>query len=216
MVDAVHGLLSRRVGLPSRRPGENELAFPHHILTDERLASTLAPARVRAILAALAEPGSEHDGISIGYAVGRDAPLSLTASADVVFSQAVLEHVDDLPGMYATIAQSLRPGGFASHEIDFKSHVFARDWNGHWTFADRTWALVRGRRRFAINREPLSTHLRLIEESGLDLVNVRRYVVPSSIPRNSLAPRFRDLSDADLETASTVVQARKPSGRPNG
>ena len=121
----------------------------------------------------------------------------------------MLEHVDDLEQVYGAISAALRPGGGASHAIDFKSHDFARDWNGHWTFSDREWSLIRGRRRFGINREPLATHLRLIEASGLDIVNVVRTNRPSQITKNDLAPRFRGLSDEDLCTSSAVIQAVK-------
>jgi hypothetical protein len=96
-----------------------------------------------------------------------------------------------------------------SHRIDFKSHDFARDWNGHWTFSDRLWNLIRGRRRFAINRAPLSTHLRLIEANGFEIVQVERATRDSSLARDDLAPRFRNLSDEDLETASAMIQAVK-------
>ena len=129
--------------------------------------------------------------------------------ADVVFSQAVLEHVDGLEQVYSASSAILRRGGFASHAIDFKSHHFARGWNGHWTFSDREWAIVRGRRRYAINREPLSTHLRLIEATGLEIVNVQRTFRESAIARSELNARFRSISDEDLRTSSAVVQAVK-------
>jgi SAM-dependent methyltransferase len=212
MVEALGRLLTQRAPLSPLplRPTEQEIPFPHHVLGEKRLTNALSPARIDAIRAAVADPGSVHKGVRVTYAAGQQAKLELQGAADVVFSQAVLEHVDDLQQVYAAVSESLRPGGFAAHTIDFRSHSFARDWNGHWTYSDRAWAVVRGRRRFAINREPLSTHLQLIEASGLEVVAVRRTIVPSPLRRVNLAPRFRGMSSDDLETASAVVHAVKP------
>jgi SAM-dependent methyltransferase len=153
-------------------------------------------------------PGVPQDGIQVGYVVA-DHIEEATAAVDLVISQAVLEHVDDLEQVYASIHAALRPGGCMSHTIDFTSHHFARDWNGHWTFSDRVWTLIKGRRRYAINREPLSTHLRLIEAAGFDVVSVLRSLKPSPIGAAELVPSFRSISPEDMETASAIVQAVK-------
>jgi hypothetical protein len=76
-------------------------------------------------------------------------------SVEMIFSQAVLEHVDDLRGTYAAMASWSTPTGFLSHEIDFRSHGLARDWDDHWTIPDRQWRVIRGRRPYLINRAPL-------------------------------------------------------------
>jgi len=213
MVDRLYALLSSRTPVPVPdfgNPGiTGDLFFPGQILDDDRLDAALSPSRVRAVRAAVSEPGPEHDGIRVAYSTGEGKTLELEPALDLVFSQAVLEHVDDLEQVYAAISAALRPGGFASHAIDFKSHHFARGWDGHWTFSDRTWAVVRGRRRFAINREPLATHLQLIAAAGLEVVNVHRTIQASTIARSDLAPRFRTVSEEDLRTSSAIVQAVK-------
>ncbi len=213
MVGAIRDLLRVRTLVPAPElgsfVGDGEMIFPHDILDDERLDTALLPGRVSAVELAASDVGVEAEGIRIAYSTGQKKTLDLADTADMVFSQAVLEHVDDLESVYSAVSSALHPGGFASHVIDFKSHHFARGWNGHWTFSDREWSLVRGRRRYAINREPLATHLRLIEAAGLDVVNVGRTTRPSKVLRRELAPRFRDLSDEDLETSSAVIQAVK-------
>jgi hypothetical protein len=55
---------------------------------------------------------------------------------DLIVSQAVLEHVDDLENTYDAFAQWLRPGGRMSHEIDFHSRGLTMPWNGHWDDRD--------------------------------------------------------------------------------
>jgi len=47
--------------------------------------------------------------------------------ADAVFSQAVLEHVDDVPGLLAQISRVLRPGGVTIHQIDLRNHLKSED-----------------------------------------------------------------------------------------
>lgn len=46
------------------------------------------------------------------------------ASADVVFSSSVLEHVDDVEGLLAACHQLVRPGGLNVHVIDLRDHFF--------------------------------------------------------------------------------------------
>ena len=79
---------------------------------------------------------------------------------DLVFSQAVLEHVDDLPLIYAMCTKWLKPGGLMSHTIDFKCHGVSSQWNGHWTYLPFLWRVLLGRRAYFINRKPLSYHLK--------------------------------------------------------
>jgi hypothetical protein len=135
--------------------------------------------------------------------------LELEGAFDMVFSQAALQPVDALEQTYISLASSLAPGGFASRAIDFESHSFDREWNGHWTHSDRAWSLIRGRRRYTINRQPLATHLRLIEASGLNVVDVIGASHDSKIARSDLATRFQQLSDDGLHTSSAVIQAVK-------
>jgi hypothetical protein len=126
---------------------------------------------------------------------------------NMIFSQAVLEHVDDLKTAYSAMRAWLAPGGWLSHQIDFRSHGTAHDWNGHWTYGDGVWRLLRGRRAFLINREPHSTHVRLLREAGFMLVcdeTIRDFAVA----RHKLARRFASLSDSDLTISGAFIQAR--------
>jgi hypothetical protein len=184
--------------------------FPREEVSESELSRTLAPARIEALRAAVKEPGTTQDGVWLSYEpdwLGTQAAPH--EQAKLLISQAVLEHVDDLTGAYAAMHRWLPPGGMISHEIDFRSHDFARDWNGHWTFSEATWSLIRGRRRYAINREPLSTHLRLIEQAGFRVVYVKRLSKLSAISREQLAPRFREMPEEDLTTSTALVQAVK-------
>ena len=211
MVDQIRGLFAADAPAAVSVGGQTVApeVRPSELIGEERAEEASSSQRADAVRAALRGPGSPVGGLRLLYAAGAGAQLELDGTVDALVSQAVLEHVDDLDDIYAQMHSALRRGGWMSHTIDFKSHDFARDWNGHWTLSDLVWALIRGRRRYAINRLPLSAHLRLIEEHGFDVVAVRRATRPSAILRSELAPRFRGLTDEDLETASAVIQAVK-------
>jgi len=202
-------------------PGEEEFplvfprldnyAFPHWILTDKLLKNTLDPWRVDAIAKALSGFGQKQDdAIRIDYIVPwSDVSFAHRESVDFAFSQAVLEHVDDIAAAHNAIYRCLRPGGFTSHTIDYESHGLTRDWFGHWTISDVSWRFVRGARPYLINRLPHSAHLQAIEGAGFQMIReeARRATPP---PRAKLARRFSTLADRDLETCSAYIQAIRP------
>jgi Methyltransferase domain len=126
---------------------------------------------------------------------------------NMIFSQAVLEHMDNLETAYSSMRAWLAPDGWLSHQIDFRCHGTAREWNGHWRYGDRAWRLLRGRRAFLINREPLSTHLRLLREAGFTVV-YQEVTNGPALGRRELAPRFASMSDADLTTCGAFIQAK--------
>jgi SAM-dependent methyltransferase len=208
-------LFGRREPIPDRsefrelHPDPPAHAFPSHILPGELLERSLAPDRLDAVRAAL---GGRRTGVDIvlEYVPSWHDPGAVAeATLDLVFSQAVLEHVDDLEATYAAMHRWLKPGGLLSQTVDYRSHETARGWNGHWALGERSWKLVRGRRPFLLNREPHSTHIRLLRESGFEVVSQIKAQRPSAIARNRLAPRFRGLSEDDLTTAVAFIQARK-------
>jgi SAM-dependent methyltransferase len=191
--------------------------FPEDSVSEVQVERALAAERLDAVRGAVQRLGKEHGGVVVAYEPSwLRADVGPSEQPHIIFSQAVLEHVDDLRTTYEAMFRWLAPGGFISHEIDFRSHDYARAWNGHWTYPEAAWALIRGRRRFAINREPLSTHLRLIEGVGFRIVNVKRLVSESTIPQRRLAARFRSLSEEDLTTRTALIQAVKDPSEATG
>lgn len=133
----------------------------------------------------------------------------------MVFSQAVLEHVDDLSRVYKAMYEWVKEDGMISHSIDFQSHGLSKEWNGHWSFSDLTWKIIRGNRPYLINREPLSSHIQAMKNAGfkiLDVVRITDYSkkkYSGSIKKEKLANRFKELSDEDFETTSAYICAKK-------
>lgn len=130
-------------------------------------------------------------------------------SLDLVFSQAVLEHVDAIDETYLAMSEWLTDGGYASHVIDFGAHHLSPHWNGHWAFDDFEWRIVRGRREFLLNREPLSRHLLCAEKSGFELLYFRSTRDDNGLPDSSLAPQFRERSEEDRRTRGVVLVLKK-------
>lgn len=138
-----------------------------------------------------------------------DAKVLEDESVDMIYSQAVLEHVDDLRNAYRAMRSWLKPTGYISHEIDFKCHGTASEWNGHWAYSDFMWKLVRGGRPYLLNREPHSTHIAMLKEENYKVVCDITTESESSLTKAALAPRFRSISDDDLTTSDAFIQAVK-------
>ncbi len=199
------------VEFPQIFPRLKDYSFPCDILDNDTLEKSLSSTRVSEIRTALKEPALAGDHSSrISYSVPWDSGSVLREnSIDFIISQAVLEHVDEIDNAYSSMYRWLKPGGYISHEIDFKSHGITSDWDGHWRYGDVLWRIVRGKRKYLINREPLSSHLRCVESAGFDLKLLSRVQMPMQSPRIELAPRFAQLDDDDLTTSSAYVLAHK-------
>src|SRR4030095_16002954 len=127
----------------------------------------------------------------ITYRAPWDSPdVIVHNSLDLIFSQAVLEHVDRLDETYLAMSTWLKPGGYASHVIDFGAHHLSPFWNGHWAYHDFEWHLVRGGREYLLNRKPLSAHLDCARNAGFEVVQVLRNYDDRGLPQDRLAPRF--------------------------
>ncbi|MBL8203809.1 MAG: class I SAM-dependent methyltransferase [Blastocatellia bacterium] len=178
-------------------------SFPKQLFPDEQLCQILSDEGIGQI-----KQSAEQRNHSIRYL------NSLTAlpdnSVDYLFSHSVLEHVESLEAMYNAMWRWLRPGGVMTHSVDFSSHGTSTVWNGHWTIPDGVWRLMHGKRRYFINREPASTHRRLLEQMGFEIKGFHLSHLESRLKPTALAQRFRNLSESDLQTCSVFIVAQKP------
>jgi hypothetical protein len=193
---------------PEVKPHIDDLRFPASILDDGWMERNFDSKRLQAIADCL--EGAAQGNPLIRYVDPATASSVIAASSvDVVFSQAVLEHVEDLQSVCRICQIWLKPEGLVSHQIDFRSHGSSREWNGHWVYSDRVWRLIRGNRPYLLNREPCSTHLRLLAENGFQIVVAERSRISSRLQRSQLAARFRKMPQEDLTTAGVYVVAQK-------
>lgn len=192
---------------PTIKPELNDDAFPSRILGADRMTRALDRTRL-ADLRARIERGGEAAPLQ-HIAPWHDAASIEPGAIDWIFSQAVMEHVDDLPLTYRACRDWLKPGGVMSHQVDMKSHGTADAWNGHWAYSDAMWRVVRGRRLYLINRAPASAHRAAMSAAGFAIVTDQPVIRRDGLPKARLAARFRAMSDDDAATAGLFVIARR-------
>ena len=193
---------------PLVKPYLDSYDFPKHILTDELLNITLEKSRIEKIRESI--KNINNDDSLIKYIVPwYDPGIIIENTIDMIYSQAVLEYIDDLANAYNAMRLWLIPGGFFSHQIDFKCHGTHKLWNGHWTISNFIWKLIKGKRPFYLNREPHSTHTKHIENQEFKIIVDNKVVLDSEISGSDLTKKFRYLTDDDLITSGTLIQAAK-------
>ena len=217
ILDDLVNLFEKRENIPSpeefpdAKPYLDSYRFPTRIFTDQRLSEALKHDRIESIRNAYINLGSAGENkIQISYiAPWYDLEVIKEESVDMIYSQAVLEHVDDLEFTYKVMCKWLKRGGFMSHQIDFRCHRISKEWNGHWAYPDFVWRLIKGKRPYLLNRESHSTHIKLMRKFGFEVVCDIKIRDRSGICREHLASRFENLSDDDLTTSGAFIQASK-------
>jgi len=198
---------------PEIRPLLDSYSFPSHILTADYLTGSLSDERITRIKKLLAGNGGGGTGsIVIKYIVPwEDYPENELPQVDCVVSQAVLEHVDNLPGFYTVLSKIVTPGGYTSHQIDFSSHKLTVEWNGQWRITEKEWHWMREGDTYLINREPMSTHLKLLVDNGFEIKTIQTRIGEEnlSIQRKELVERFKNITEDDFKTRGCFVAAVK-------
>ncbi|MDY0027374.1 MAG: class I SAM-dependent methyltransferase, partial [Lentimicrobium sp.] len=185
---------------PLLKPVLEDHSFPHNILTDQLLKEAMSPERLQMIRKELQSPTS-HRNEFIQYKVpwhGED--VIVPYAIDFIFSHVVLQHIDEIEEAAVTMDHWLKPGGFVSHIIDYRSLGYTKAWNGHWTIPDWEWKIMVGGRKFSVNRNPHSYYIDLFKKNQLKLLYVSKDTLPNDLSRNNLAQKFRNISDDDLST----------------
>jgi hypothetical protein len=194
---------------PRVRPVLDSYDFPHDILTETHLKDALNPRRLDQIKDAIINVNNPKCNIKIYYSPEWYEKTIKEQTIDMILSQAVMEHIDELENSYKAMYKWLVFGGVMSHDIDFKCHGFATKWNGHLTYSDITWKLIRGKLPYLINREPHSKHLELMKNNGFKILVDKCMLTPAGVTRESLAPRFKNVTDDDLRISESYILATK-------
>jgi SAM-dependent methyltransferase len=92
----------------------------------QRCASEGQRTRLMTSIRDPSDPASGFDPARIEYVVAADGLSGLRSAVDMVFSRAVLEHVNDLEATFRDMRAALRPGGLAIHQVDLRSHGLHR------------------------------------------------------------------------------------------
>jgi SAM-dependent methyltransferase len=121
-------------------------------------------------------------------------------SVDLIFSQAVLEHVRrrEFLETMRECRGILRPGGICSHRVDLRDHLGGA--LNNLRFSERIWeSEFFAKSGFYTNRIQYSQMLDLFNEAGfeVEVTGVRRWdALPT--PRNRLASEFNGLPAEEL------------------
>jgi SAM-dependent methyltransferase len=193
---------------PDVKPYLDKYNFPSDILNESRLNYAMKKSRLVRIRNSITN--TYYRDSLIKYKVPwYDADVIEEESVDMIYSQAVLEHVDDLVNTYRAMYLWLKPNGYISHQIDFRCHGTTDEWNGHWTYSDFMWKLIRGKRSYLLNRETHSKHVEIIENEDFRIECEKRIKSKSNLSTDDLAPRFKSITDDDLTTSGSFIQALK-------
>lgn len=211
MLDELLCLFQRREPIPGDDefpgvfPKIDNYAFPSNLLTDELLAVSLAPERIAKIRIALSGDMHFSEDALLSYAAPWDASKCVRPNTvDLLVSQAVMEHVDDVDGAYAAMHRWLKIDGVMSHRIDYTCHGITHDWYGHWTIPSSLWRIVRGRRAYLINRLPHSAHVSALVRNGFELVGCVPTTSEKTAPPKSVRIAYEP---ADLAIKGAFIVA---------
>jgi hypothetical protein len=194
---------------PYMEPKFEQSISPRFILDRDQMEFCLSDQRIQSISDALMRP-SPANPISISYVSPAYANSIIRSnSVGMIISHAVMEHVDNLEGAYRSMYTWLGPEGITTHMIDFTSHELSEYWNGHWTFSDLVWTLIRGQKSYLLNREPFSTHIKLQHKVGFKVLKVIKTENHDGVDRERLSPKFVDMSEQDFCTSSALIISTK-------
>jgi len=191
---------TEKISLKSKIKVIKKLDFPSGILTKSHLLNSLDKERLQKIREELLKPFNP-DNIYIQSVIPWEkTDLIEDETVDYIFSHTVLQHLDDLPYAYTAMSKWLKKGGCISHKIDFKSMNTTKLWNQHWTLSESEWSIVTGGVNL-INREPLSSHLKLIKANGFKIIHEIKDFRKNELTINSLSDNFKHLDVSDLTTS---------------
>ncbi len=194
---------------PKIKPILKSYKFPSNILSDELLSKTLDDNRLNNIKNELNDIDNPNNTFLKYYIPWNQSGIIRDYSIDLIFSQTVLQHVEDLEHTYKSMRNWIKPKGLMSHTIDFKSMGCTKSWDGHRAFSDVEWKIVKGGKLFLINREPISKHIELLTKFGFKILTKIPNKIKNQLNRNQYSNRFKYLSDDDLITSGVYILAIK-------
>ena len=197
---ANHSALPDDNEFPRVLPRLTSYNFPSEIFADNNLENFLDKSRIQSLRNELVDIKKQKNSIKY-MCPWNDPKIIESDSVDVVFSQAVLEHVrhDEFESTMQECFRLLKSDGLMSHEIDFKDHLGGG--LNNMRFSTKMWekdwfAAGSG---FYTNRLRMPEIISICEKVGF-LVEVRNFVCwdVSQIKRKHLAKEFNNLTDYDL------------------
>lgn len=193
---------------PFIHPPLSDYSFPDHILTSHKLGILLSDDRIHSIKASIHNMYNKDS--KIHYIVPWVTENSeLKEKIDLIYSQAVMEHIMDIESAYKACYAYLKPTGFMSHEIDYSAHETHKIWNGHWGYKNQLWKILMHGRAYYINRLPHSAHVALIEKAGFKIITEIKNISNSGISKEMVCNSLPLFYSDDFNVKSAFIQAQK-------
>lgn len=201
LLRALRARLQHPPGLPLRL--EPELAARHARILE----------RYEAVVWSEAEGRLRADApLRLHQVDAADLPFAAGAF-DVVLSNAVLEHVRDLPAIARETARVLAPGAVAIHQVDLRDHRdFSRP-RDFLTLGAAEWERANQNAPFAYTNRLRASDVRAaFAAAGLELLSsaITERLPLAPAERAALHPDFRDRSPEDLEALGISLVLRRP------
>lgn len=128
----------------------------------------------------------------------------------MILSNAVMEHIIDLDKAYLTMFKWLKPGGYASHVIDYRAHEFSDNWYEHFYLNNIFWKFLMHGRMYPINRYPHSFHIKTLKEIGFEIILSEKNYGPEA-KLNKINKKLRKyFNEEDLKIMTARIIVRKP------
>ena len=98
---------------------------------------------------------------------------SASLGLDIVFSRAVMEHVNEPHLVYQSLKKHLKKDSIMFHDIEFHSHNITKNPNEHYKIPNLIWKLICGKREYYLNRYTLEEHLQSIRDNQFQIIDIR-------------------------------------------
>ena len=198
---------------PNVKPILNDYSFPNDIITDDILKDSLSPIKLKEIRREIENiiEGNQHSNEMLKILI-RDTSNKIENSvlnADLILSQAVLEHVENLEVLFEENFKVLKPGGLASHTIDFKSHGTHKLWDGHWTYGGSYWQAINLGRTSNINRVSFYQLINILKSKGFTILNSDKYFRESNFNDEQFISKYSPIDNEDMKISEAYIIAKK-------
>ena len=166
---------------------------------------------------------NEFGKISSGFAENRvcyyvhpNGLSGLKNSIDLVYSRAVLEHVNDLYATFSDMASALKIDGTAIHKVDLKSHgLHEKNPLDFLAWSTRLWDLMYAHKG-APNRWRLNKYREIVEMIPVDTILIEETELADESDVDDICPYlakpFQEVSKGDLAWLGFWLVLRKTDG----
>jgi SAM-dependent methyltransferase len=181
------------------------------------LLERLEPGQRERAARAFRRPGVPGSGLNpevIDYLLSPDGCSGRHEEYRLIYSRAVLEHVNDLDATFGDMYRALLPGGLAIHQVDLKSHGLHREHRLDFLcWSDRAWNLMHSAKGVP-NRWRIDKYRALIDGGGWRSLGLEARETAEAAQvdrvRDCLIERFARLPTPDLQWLSFWLLAEKP------